>query len=302
MLLGYRSNDAVLTICQNNKAKSIEISGVNPVAEQLLGYASGDLSGLPLKGILPPRIADLLAEYVEYGHDGHDVGNVLSKVQSFSVIDKDGREEGYRLKVVRAESTPEKAMFKLVLQDRMGIRKNEQLRQAIQENFKGHEVLDSATGLPDRQSLAKDIELMGYYNRKGEVRSCFAVLQLDHFDPIIEQYGPATGTALLRHIAGLSRQNLRPDDVVGVLSTKRIGVLLLDTTPESARMVFNRLRWQIAANPFMLPDKTTLGLSVSISFTNIIAHGSDKKLIDACEEAMDGLAPGSANGLVEVGW
>jgi hypothetical protein len=33
MILGYRSNDAVITICQNNSAKSIEIVDVNKAAE-----------------------------------------------------------------------------------------------------------------------------------------------------------------------------------------------------------------------------------------------------------------------------
>lgn len=300
MLLGYRSDDAVLTICQNNSTKSIEIHDINENAESLLGLRAGDLKDKPLTTILPSRIAEMLEDYVEYELDGNDVGSVLTKVQSFAVLGKDKKETGYRLKVVRAESTDQTIHFKLVLQDQLGLRKNEALRQAIQENFKGHEVLDPDMLLPDKKSLEKDIELMGYYNSKSDLRTCFAVLQLDHYDALLSQYGDNLCLSLLRHVATICRQNLRPDDVVGCVSRRRIGVLLLDTTPESARMVFNRLRWQIAANPYDLPNKTTLGLSVSIGFARISGVVKDRNLVDECCKALDAQGESTANALVET--
>jgi len=300
MMLGYRSNDAVITICQNNTTKSIEITEVNPAAEELLGYKSVDLAKKPLHRILPPRIGTLLEEYVEFKSDASDVGEVLAKVQSFSIVGRDDKETGFRLKVVRTDSNGSNIMFRLVLQDRLGLRKNEALRKAIQDNFKGHEVLDPETGLPDRNSLLKDIELVGYYNSKSDMRTCFAILQLDHYDELFSQYGKPACLAMIKHIAAIARQNLRPDDVVGTINHKRLGVLLLDTTPETARMVSNRLRWQIAANPFELAEKGSVGLSVSIAFSRVSGRITDKKLLDDCNEAMDRLGKTTANALVEV--
>lgn len=300
MMLGYRSNDAVITVCQNNTAQSIEITEVNKIAEDLLGYKASELVKQPLWKILPPRIATLLDEYVEYEHNANDVGEVLSKVQSFSIVGCDEKETGYRLKVVRAESMPNMVMFKLVLQDRLGLRKNEALRKAIQDNFKGHEAIDAETGLADRNSLSKDIELVGYYNSKSDMRTCFAILQLDHYDELFSQYGRQSCLAMIKHIAAICRQSLRPDDVVGIVTHNRLGVLLLDTTPETARMVSNRLRWQIAANPFVLPDKSDIGLSVSIAFSRVSGRVTDKNLIDSCNTALDTLGATAANALIEV--
>ncbi|MDE3017049.1 MAG: diguanylate cyclase [Pseudomonadota bacterium] len=300
MLLGYRSNDAVVTICQNNRAKSIEINDLNKEAEDMLGYRSRDMAGRPLQQLLPPRIAEMLNEYVEFERDANDVGQVLSKVQSFSIIGQDGKEAGYRLKVVRTESTGDAIHFKLVLQDKTGLRRNEALRKAIEDNFKGHEVLDEDTGLPDRHSLEKDVELMGYYSNKSDLRSCFAILHLDHYDELFSQYGRPACHAMMRHIAAICRQGLRPDDVVGSILYKRLGVLLIDTTPESARMVFNRLRWQIAANPILLPDKTSIGLSVSISFCRIGGRVSEKSVIEDCSAAIENMGAQGINALIEV--
>lgn len=300
MMLGHRSNDAVITICQNNVAKSIEITDINKHGEDLLGYSAKELKGKPLLKILPPRIAEMLKEYVEYESDANDVGHVLSKVQSFSTISQDGKENGYRLKVVRTDSNGSSISFNLVLQDKTGLRKNEALRKAIQDNFRGHEVLDPDTGLPDRYSLGKDIELMGYYNNKGDLRSCFAIMQLDHYDELLTQYGRTICHNIVKHIATLSKNTLRPDDVVGVISYKRLGILLLDTSVESARMAVNRLRWQIAANPYMMPDKTSIGLSVSISFSRIGGRVSDKSVLEYCENTLETLGASAINVLTEV--
>lgn len=300
MLLGYRSNDAVITVCQDNRAKSIEISGLNKPAEEMLGYGGRELKGKALTALLPKRIGEMLNEYVEFERDANDVGQVLAKVQSFAIISRDGKETGYKLKVVRAESTPDALQFQLVLQDKTGIRRNEALRSAIQDNFKGHEALDKETGLPDRHSLAKDIELMGYYNNKSDLRSCFAVLQLDHYEDLSAQYGRSTCTGIIKHIAQITRQSLRPDDVVGSVGPKRLGVLLIDTAPDAARIVFNRLRWQIAANPFLMPDKTSVGLSVSIAFARIGGRAAERTIIEECDDALTSAGQSAINAMIEV--
>ena len=301
MMLGHRSNDAVVTICQNNSKKSIEITGLNKACEELLGYVAAEIIGKALASILPPRIATMLHEYVEFESDANDVGHVLSKVQSFSTIGKDGKENSFRLKIERTQASADSVFFELVLQDKTGLRKNVALRQAIAENFKGHEVLDPVTGLPDRHSLAKDIELMGYYSKKSDIRSSFAIIQLDHYDELLSQYGRTVCQHIMVHVAALSRQGSRPDDVVGMVNFKRLGILLLDTSIESARMVVNRLRWQIAANPFLLSDKTAVGLSVSIAFCRVGGgRTSDKEILGSCDDVLDALGASAINVLTEV--
>lgn len=301
MTFGYRSDDIVITICQNNAAKSIEIIELSKAAEDALAYSSASLVHQPIRKILPPRIAEMLSEYVEYEPDANDVGQVLSRVQSFSIVGANGKEVGYRMKVVRAESNDSNMTFKLVLQDKAGLRQNEAVREALQENFKGHEVLDSEMGLPNKHSLTKDVELMGFYSNKSGLRSCFAILQLDHYDSVFSQYGRDACLEIMKHVSVVSRQNLRPDDVLGMINHKRIGVLIIDTGQEAARIVLNRLRWQVAANPFILPDKTSIGLSVSISFSMISSGPADKNLIDECESALINMGDESVNALLEVG-
>ena len=298
--VGYRSNDAVVTICQNNKAKSIKIQQLNKIAEELLSYEGGELAGKELSTILPPRIADMLSEYVEFEEGANDVGEVLGKVQSFSIVGRSGKETGFKLKVVRAESRGGELYFDLVLQDKSGLLKTENVRKAIIESFKGHEALDPDLSLPDRYSLDKDIDLITPYNNRAELRSCFAILQLDHADELFAQYGRTKFNAIRKHVAMACRNNLRPDDVVGVVNNKRVGVLLMDTAIEAERVVFNRLRWQIAASPFTLPDGSTVGLSVSVSYGSLGGDNANKDLIEVCENALERMGAATVNALIEI--
>ncbi len=52
-------------------------------------------------------------------------------------------------------------------------------------------------------------------------------------------------------------------------------------------MAVNRLRWQVAANPFTLPDKTNIGLSISIAFSRIGGRIGDRSVLDNCDDALD---------------
>jgi len=299
-MLGYRNDDAVLTICQNNAAKSITILDVNDVATGILGYSAADLKGKPLSVLLPVRMSTLMSEYVEYEEDANDVGAVLSKVQTVNLIAKDKKEKPLRLKVVRDESSKDKLTFRLVFQDSTELRKDDAIQRIIQENFKGHQVLHPVFGVPDRNSLKKDMEIVAHYHHKAQLRASLVVVQIDHFPSYQAQYSEDVCVEMVKHIVHVCRSNLRPSDILAVLDDTHIGVLLLESVSDATRMVANRLRWQVAAHPFKLPDTSGLSMSASMVYTNINGAVSADALINACLAALAPHADGAASQLQEV--
>jgi diguanylate cyclase (GGDEF)-like protein len=299
-MLGHRSNDAVITICQDNGRHAIEIRELNKPAEDVLGFNSATVSGRPLMHFLPERIQTLLKEYVEYDDDGNDVGIVLSKVQSFCIVNNEGKEVAFRLKVLRSESLDKNAYFRLILQDRSGGRQNEAFRAALRDNFKGHEVLEPHTGLPDRGSLVKDLELVHYYVNKEALRACTAVVEIDRFQDVKGKHGEDAVYDLLKHVAGIARQNLRGDDTIGCIGPDRLGILIMDTNPESARMVLNRLRWLIAAAPLALENRDPIPATVSIAFARVSQQTQEKDILGSLEASLAAPAASAGNALVEV--
>lgn len=299
MLTDYRSNDAVLTICQNNRAELVTITEMNAAAKEILGFDEIDLLGKPLTNILPERISELLKEYIEFDGD-NDVGAVLSKVQSFSIIGKNKAEKAYRIKIVRTPSSGHNLLFLLVLQDSIGERKNEAVRKVIRENFKGHEALDPQNDLPDRNSLVKDIGVMKRYRSTNGIDSCFAVVQIDGYYNFLKNNGHKFCNELVKHIASVTVKSLRPDDVVGSVSDGRVGVLLVDVSKGAERLALNRLRWQIASNPYKDDGGNSIGLSVSIGFCIIGDGQTDSEIIRRCEEVLDAAGEKSSNILQEA--
>ncbi|MBV8939150.1 MAG: diguanylate cyclase [Alphaproteobacteria bacterium] len=295
----HRGNDAVITVCQNNQSRRIEIREINESAAAALGYGAGEVVGRSLTEFLPKRIDSLLNEYVEFEDDGNDVGGVLSKVQSFCIVDRQGKEVGFRLKVLRSESLDGNAYFRLILQSRVADKKDEAFRALLRENFKGHEVLEPHTSLPDRNSLAKDVDLVHYYVTKDALRASLALLQLDQHATLLERGGEDAAYAALKHIALIARQNLRTDDTIGCLDSRRLGLILLDTTSEAARMVLNRLRWAVAAHPFSLADGHPMPLTVSIAFLLIDGDASRKDTLQRAEQSIARLQT-DGNALVEA--
>lgn len=290
MSIDYRTNDAVITICQNNKAGIVTVSQINETASNLIGFSASEVINQPLSSILPKRIAELLTEYVDFENDTNDVGAVLSKVQSFSIVGKNGSEKAYRVKILRVESSDNLSFFSLVLQDALATRKDEAARRVIRDNFKGHEALDRHTELPNRASIIKDIELAKHHSHSSNMLSCFAILQIDEYSKLVAQNGNTVGNSLLKYIASLAGRSLRPGDVVGIVGDGRIGVLLMDITRGSERLVLNRLRWQVASNPFIDEAQHSIGVSVSIAFYAISGGKSTEKTVEQCESALDRLA------------
>lgn len=282
VLDSYRKSDAVIIVCQNNAKKHIEIAALNDEAVYVLGYGNEDLVGKMLSTVLPDRIASTIEEFVEYDDGNNDLLTVLGKVRSFAVKNAKGGEAEFKLRVIRGDAIDHNPWFHLVLVDEEKQRKDNAFRDVLRENFKGHEVIDARTGLPNRLSIIKDLELVVYHVRERKLSASFAIIDINHYDSLVKDYGVETCNRLHRHVAQVCRLKLRGEDTVGTLSERSLGIILVDADQEPARMVLNRLRWAIGATPLELPKKDLVA-QVNVSFTQIDGKISETEILEKCE-------------------
>lgn len=300
MLHTYRKHDAVIVVCQNNEKQVVEIAAVNEHAELLIGYRAEELVGKPLVNYVSPKLAELINEELNFKDTGFDLGDVLSKTYEFQFIHQGGQELKFRLRLVRSESIGQNPVFHLVLQEEMVYREHEAFKKVLSENFKGHEVIDEATGLPDRSSLLKDIELVQYYTKKREFLACFAVMELDGYDKLLAEKGEQYCVQAIAHIGQTCRQKLRKEDATGLMSARAVGLVLMQITPESSRIVLNRLRWSINSMPMIMNDGHKLEATVSVSF--VMLDGKEPEvLMLACEKQLQEMRAKGGNMMHEVG-
>lgn len=299
MLHTYRKHDAVIVVCQNNEKQVVEIAAVNDRAELLTGYRVEELVSRPLVDYVSPKLAELIRDEVDYRDPRADFGDAFSKTYEFQWVQKSGEMANFRLRLVRSETMDRNPVFHLVLQEESIFREHEAFKKILSENFKGHEVIDAATGLPDRASLLKDLEMVQYYTRKQEFSACFAVMEMDEYDALKQSRGEEFCAQALGTIGRLCRQKLRREDVIGKMSARAIGAVLMQITPESSRIVLNRLRWSIAGVPLIMEDGGKLETTLSVSFL-ILNEEDPEKLMRLCEQRLQDERPRGRNLMHEV--
>ena len=114
-------------------------------------------------------------------------------------------------------------------------------------------------------------ELTGIFNRRyfyaaGQIeiaralryRHAFSVLMLDIdlFKRINDQHGHAAGDIMLRTVARICRDHMRPMDVVGRVGGEEFGILLPETDLPAALVVAEKLRDRIEQSSIEVPGAT----------------------------------------------
>jgi two-component system cell cycle response regulator len=122
--------------------------------------------------------------------------------------------------------------------------------------------LDSLTGIMNRRSLEAAIQA------HFDARERFAVLfgDIDHFKSINDRFGHDVGDTVLKAVAEMLKQGVRPGDAVGRYGGEEFVLLITGAGPESARLVAERHRKTIESLDFsgVGPDRVTLSIGVAV--------------------------------------
>lgn len=281
-----RKNDAVITVCQNNRSHRIEIEGANKAAERLTGYLHSELQDKELKIILPDKIRDILESYLEFEDIGNDLAAVLRKVPEFRILNKEGREIPVSLKVFYViASHAEKPQFELLMRDITLLREMEELRQKIIESQKESDLTEYADiGVADAELVQSNLELIHSFVKDHFFEASFTVMQVDQLATLEELHGKGVTNEVLKHVCDITRQSLREADILGYMGDGYIGLTLFDCNGEDAKLVLNRLRMAIESKP--VGDKGSgEPVTVSIGFMQLVPNTEVETIISMCYDA-----------------
>ncbi len=103
-------------------------------------------------------------------------------------------------------------------------------------------IRDSLTGLLNHINLKLALEReISQAKRRGS-SLCFAMLDIDHFKSVNDQYGHPVGDRVIKNLAHLLSQRLRKGDMAGRYGGEEFALVLPDTSPEQARPLLDNLR------------------------------------------------------------
>lgn len=101
---------------------------------------------------------------------------------------------------------------------------------------------DPLTRLPNRRALLN----FARRHSTGEDEASIAILDLDHFKRINDQFGHAAGDEILRGFAEAACRVVRQHDVVGRLGGEEFGIVFPRTARGQALQICERLRQEVA--------------------------------------------------------
>ncbi len=137
-------------------------------------------------------------------------------------------------------------------------------------------IVDGLTGLHNRTSLYKEIDVMVRRLERYATPFTLLFLDLDKFKLVNDSYGHHVGDALLKEASNRIRSVLRDKDVVGRLGGDEFAVLVQETNdPVFVAKLAARII-QIVSEPYEVENETLyIGLSVGIAMAPI--HGTQRE-------------------------
>jgi len=260
--------DAVLIIDEQCR-----ICYINGAMQTLSGYASGELLGQPLNGLLPDALASqhdgMVLAYIRSSR----TSSVLGKIREFAIRHRDARMIPIDMKAMDLGAVDGVRYFGAFLIDVRERRELAAKNASLLAQLEQQALCDTLTCLPNRRAYeAQAGQAMARAARSNSASGSLlavGVADLDHFKTINDRHGHAVGDAVLRTVAQVLRQAGRITDVCARLGGEEFGLLFPETTLAQAVKVAERIRAAVACAPTMLPDGTALHVTMSIGVANL---------------------------------
>lgn len=281
--LSTRKDDLRLDVVQHQQEKTLTIIAADKDFEHHIATSQEELVGKDLRTILPRNIQDMIENYVEFGDEMQDLAAVLGKISKFGLLHKKGREIRFSLKILRDMSDGSNPQFQLHL-SRLKVMESLCQQLGLPE-VSEKDVMDDDAGMPTRASFLRHLAVVTQAVEMGKVNATLALLRVDQYNTITHQHGQEASSTLLKQLGQVIRTNLREDDVMGYAEPNRVGVLLLETKKENAKIPLNRIRWMFAANPVEIKGEK-IPVTLTAGYIELQGKGAAATLIEQCQKLL----------------
>lgn len=155
---------------------------------------------------------------------------------------------------------------------------------------------DAVTGLYNRHYLTSHMETqLQVVQRKGKVLSVM-MLDIDHFKRVNDTHGHAVGDRVLKEFSNRIAKNIRGVDLAARYGGEEFVVMMPDTSTDWANMIADRLRQEVADEPFDVGvEAGPLSITVSIGVATSLPEEAPASLLERADKALYSAKKGGRN-------
>jgi diguanylate cyclase len=166
-------------------------------------------------------------------------------------------------------------------------RTREQLDEVHRElhQAQNEAVSDPLTGLPNRRALDPALSREVARARRNKTPLCVAVIDVDHFKRVNDQYGHAAGDAALVHLAQVLKPGVRETDMLARFGGEEFALVLPETPLVGAEFTMNRLLRAIERAPLTFEGKE-IAIRFSAGLAEWHSDESPEQIMQRADEAM----------------
>ncbi|MBU0964739.1 MAG: diguanylate cyclase [Proteobacteria bacterium] len=159
------------------------------------------------------------------------------------------------------------------------------------QQLRSTSLIDFLTGLHNRRYFFITGEKLFASARRQTITLVCAMLDIDFFKKVNDQFGHEAGDRVLQHVANILRNRLRKTDIVARIGGEEFCILAVNMDTTSVHRIFDELRRQIEQSVVVLDDgmgevKITVSIGIATHLGNSLDHmlkKSDFHLYEAKE-------------------
>ncbi|MBD2445619.1 response regulator [Nostoc sp. FACHB-152] len=147
--------------------------------------------------------------------------------------------------------------------------------------------LDELTGLCLRRKALQDLTRSLYLAQRQQQPFSLAILDLDKFKQVNDQYGHDMGDRVLNYIGNLLNQSFRGEDIIGRWGGEEFVVGMYGMTKQNGIKRLNNLLKTLNSHVFVAPNGTSFQVTFSGGIAESGENGTDlQTLYNAADEAL----------------
>jgi diguanylate cyclase (GGDEF)-like protein len=152
---------------------------------------------------------------------------------------------------------------------------------------------DPLTGLPLRYGIENEFIQIQKNCKRYNTQLFVVMIDADHFKRINDRYGHPVGDMALRHLAGVLKRNVRPNEPLFRFGGEEFLLLMQCQSLEGATVAAQRLLNEVQSAPALVPQGEPLALTVTLGLARV---GDDEPMASALERVDKALYKGKRAG------